>query len=107
MLVEGRIALVQREGGIGGGRLYHVGLAQGLKRATDTRRWALAPGMSLGRSKYDNLAGKGRPSGVESEGAGPTASILKEPVKLSDGFASRTLASVPGFAPWRMVSAVL
>ena len=83
------------------------GLVQGLQRATDTRLWASAPGMSLGRSKYSKLAAKGRPSGVESEGAGPTANNLNDAVLLSDSFALRTLASVPDFAPWRMVAAVL
>ena len=54
------------------------GLVQGLQRATDTRQWASAPGMSLGRSKYNTLAAKGRPSGVESEGAGPADHILEQ-----------------------------
>ena len=63
--------------------------------------------MSLGRSRYSNLAARGRPSEVESEGEGPTAKILKGPVQLSDSFSLRTLASVPDLAPWRMVAAVL
>ena len=60
-----------------------------------------------GRSKYSSLAAKGRPSGVESEGAGPTANFLKGLVLSSDSFALKTLASVPDLAPWRMVAKVL
>ena len=63
--------------------------------------------MSLERSKYNKLAAKGWPSGVESEGAGPTADILKGPAQLSDSFELRTLASVPDLAFWQMVAAVL
>ena len=63
--------------------------------------------MSLWRSKYSNLVGRGRPSGVELEGEVPTANILKGPVQLSDGFSLKNLASVPDLAPWRMVAAVL
>ena len=55
------------------------GLEQGLHRATETRQWASGPGMSLGRSRYSNLSARGRPSGVESEGEGPTAKICKDP----------------------------
>ena len=51
--------------------------------------------MSLGRSKYSNLAARGRPSGVESEGEGPTSKSFEEPDQLSDGFSLRTFASVP------------
>ena len=84
-----------------------MGLVQGLHRATETRQWASGPGMSLGRSKYSNLARRGRLFGMESEGEGPTAKILKGPVHLSDSFSLRTLASVSYLAPQRMVAAVL
>ena len=57
------------------------GLVQGLQRATDTRQCASAPGMSLERSKYNDLAAKERSSGVESERVRPTANILKGPVQ--------------------------
>ena len=80
---------------------------QGLQRAVETRQWASGPGMSLGRSKYSNLAARGRPSGVESKGEGPMANILKGPVQLSDSFSLRTFASVPDLAPWQMVATVL
>ena len=81
-------------------------LVQDLLRATESRQWAPAPDISLGRSKYNNLTDNELPSGVESEGAGLTANILKGPVQLSDS-ALRTLASVPDLAPWPMVTAVL
>ena len=46
------------------------------QRATDTRQWASAPDMSLGMFKYqEKLAARGWSSGVESEGAGPTANV--------------------------------
>ena len=86
------------------------GLEQGLYRAAETRQCASGPGMSLGRSRYSNLAARERPSGVESEDEGPTAKILKGPVQLSNSFfffSLRTLASVPVLPPWRMVTAVL
>ena len=83
-----------------------MGIGAGLARATETRQSASEPGMLLGMSKYNNLAARGRPSGVESEGEGPTAKILKGPVQLSNGFPLRTFASVPGLALWRMVAAV-
>ena len=83
------------------------GLEQGLHRAAETRQCPSGPGMSLGRSRYSNLAARERQSGVESEGEGPTAQILKGPVQLSDNFSLRTLASVPDLPPWRMVAAVL
>ena len=71
------------------------GLEQGLHRAAESRHWASGPGMSYGRSRYSNLAARGRPSGVESEGEGPTAKTLKGPVQFSDGFSLTTLACVP------------
>ena len=60
--------------------------------------------MSLARSKYSSLAARGRPSGVESEGEGQTAKMLKGTVQLSDSVSLRTLMSVPDLAPWRMVA---
>lgn len=57
-------------------------LMQGLQRAAETRQWASAPGMSLGGSKCSSLAAGGRPSGVESEGEGPTAKFLKSLVQF-------------------------
>lgn len=44
------------------------GLVQGLQRATETRQWASATGVSLGRSKERNLATRGWPFGVQPEG---------------------------------------
>ena len=61
----------------------------------------------VGEVQAKKLAARGRPSGVESEGEGPTAKALKGPVQLSDSFSLRALASVPDLAPWRMVAAVL
>ena len=55
--------------------------------------------MSLGRSRYINLAAREGPSGVESESEGPTAKILKSLIRLRDSFALKALASVPELAP--------
>ena len=84
-----------------------MGIGAGLARATETRQSASEPGMLLGMSKYNNLAARGRPSGVESEGEGPTARVVKRHVQLSDSFSLRTFASVLDLVPWRMVAAVL
>ena len=83
------------------------GVVQDLHWATETPQGASRLGMSLGSSRYSNLAANERPSGVESEGEGPTATILEGPVQLIDSFSLRTLASVPDLAPCRMVAAVL
>ena len=60
------------------------GLAQGLQRATVTRDLAAAPERFEGRSRYNSLSPRGRPSGVPVVGEGPTAIILKGPVQLSE-----------------------
>ena len=51
------------------------GVVQDLHWATETPQGASRLGMSLGSSRYSNLAANERPSGVESEGEGPTAKI--------------------------------
>ena len=79
------------------------GLAQGLQRATVTRGLAAGPERFEGRSRYNSLSPRGRPSGVSVAGEGPTAIILKGPVQLSESFSLRTLLSVS----WRIVAAVL
>ena len=56
------------------------GLAQGLQRATVTRGLAAGPARFEGRSRYNSLSPRGRPSGVSAAGAGPTPIILKGPV---------------------------
>ena len=62
------------------------GLAQGLQRATVTRGLAAGPERFEGRSRYNSLSPRGRPSGVSAAGAGPTAIILKGPVQFSESF---------------------
>ena len=83
------------------------GLSQGLQRATVTRGLAAGPESFEGRSRYNSLSPRGRPSGVSAAGAGPTARILKGPVQFSDSFSLRTLVSAPFRKPWRIVAAVL
>ena len=56
------------------------GLAQGLQRATVTRGLAAGPERFEGRSRYNSLSPRGRPSGVSVAGEGPTVIILKGPV---------------------------
>ena len=41
------------------------------------------------------------------EGQGPTARILYGPVQFSANLVLSTFASVPTFAPWRIMKAVL
>ena len=60
-----------------------------------TRGLAAGPERFEGRSRYNSLSPRGRPSGVSAAGAGPTAMILKGPVKFSESFSSRTLLSAP------------
>ena len=60
-----------------------------------------------GRSRYNSLSPRGRPSGVSVAGEGPTAIIFKGPVQLRESFSLRTLSSVSFRIPWRMVAAVL
>ena len=83
------------------------GLSQGLQRATVTRGLAAGPERFEGRSRYNSLSPRGRPSGVSAAGGGPTARILKGPVQFSDSFSVRTLLSAPFRKPWRIVAAVL
>ena len=83
------------------------GLAQGWQRATVTRGLAAGLERFEGRSRYNSLSPRGQPSGVSAAGAGPTAIILKGPVKFSESFSSRTLLSAPFRRPWRIVAAVL
>ena len=83
------------------------GLSQGLQRATVTRGLAAGPERFEGRSRYNSLSPRGRPSGASAAGAGPTARILKGPVQFSDSFSLRTLVSAPFRKPWRIVAAVL
>ena len=83
------------------------GLAQGLQRATVTRGLAAGPERFEGRSRYNSLSPRGRPSGVSVAGKEPTAIILKGPVQLSESFSLRTLLSVSFRIPWRIVAAVL
>ena len=83
------------------------GLAQGLQRATVTRGFAAGPEIFEGRSRYNRLSPRGRPSGVLAAGAGPTAIILKGTVQFSESFSLRILLSAPFRNPWRMVAAVL
>ena len=83
------------------------GLAQDLQRATVTRGLAAEPERLEGRSRYNSLSPRGRPSGVSAAGAGPTAIILKDSVQFSESFSSRTLWSASFHTPWRIVAAVL
>ena len=83
------------------------GLAQGLQRATVTRRLAAGPERFEGRSRYNSLSPRRRPSGVSAAGAGPTAILLKGSVQFSESFSLRTLLSAPFCKPWRIVAAVL
>ena len=83
------------------------GLAQGLQRATVTRGLAAGPERFEGRSRYNRLSPRGRPSGVSVAGEGPAAIILKGPVHLRESFFLRTLLSVSFRSPWRIVAAVL
>ena len=82
------------------------GLAQGLQRATVTRRLAARPERFEGRPRYNSLSPRGRPSGVSAAGAGPTAILLKGPVQFSESFSLRTLLSAPFRKPWPIVAAV-
>ena len=50
------------------------GLAQGLQRATVTRGLVAGPDRFEGRSRYNSLSPRGRPSGT---GKGPTAMSLR------------------------------
>ena len=83
------------------------GLAQGLQRATVTRGLAAGPERFEGRSRYNSLSPRGRPSGVLVTGEGPAAIILKGPVQLRESLSLRTLLSVSFRSPWRIVAAVL
>ena len=83
------------------------GLVQGLQRATVTRGLAAGSERFEGRSRYNSLSPRGRPSGVSAAGAGPTAIILKGPVQFSESFSLRTLLSAPFRKPWRIVAALL
>ena len=83
------------------------GLAHGLQRATVTRGLATGPERFEGRSRYNSLSPRGRPSGMSAAGAGPTAIILKGPVQFSESFSLRILLSAPFRNPWRIVAAVL
>ena len=83
------------------------GLAQSLQRATVTRGLVAGPERFEGRSRYSSLSPNGRPSGVSAAEEGPTASILKGPVQLSESFSLRTLFSALFCNPWRIVVAVL
>ena len=83
------------------------GLAQCLQRATVTRGLAAGPERFEGRSRYNSLSPRGRPSGMSAAGVGPTAIILKGPVQFSESFSLRTLLSAPFRKPWRIVAAVL
>ena len=83
------------------------GLAQGLQRATATRGLAAGPERFEGRSRYNSLSPRGRPSVVSAAGAGPTAIILKGPVQFSEIFSLRTLLLAPFRKPCRIVAAVL
>ena len=83
------------------------GLAQGLQCATVTRGLAAGPERFEGRSSYNSLSPRGRPSEVSVAGEGPTAIILKGPVQLSESFSLRTLSSVSFRIPWWIVAAVL
>ena len=56
-----------------------VGVGAGFASGYRDSAVASGPAMWLGRFKYSNLAARGRSSGVESEGEGPTAKILKDP----------------------------
>ena len=83
------------------------GLAQGLQRTTVTRGLAAGPDMFEGRSEYSNLSPRGRPSGWLCAGEGPTAMILKGPVRLRESLSLRTFISAPLRSPCRVVAAVL
>ena len=83
------------------------GLVQGLQRATVTRGLAAGPERFEGRSRYNSLSPRGRPSGVSVAGEGPTAVILKGPVQLSESFSLRALLSVLFRIAWRIVAAML
>ena len=82
------------------------GLAQGLQRATVTRGLAAGPEIFEGRSRYNSLSPRGRPSGVPAAGV-PTAITLKGPVQFSESFSLRIVLSAPFRNPWRIVAAVL
>ena len=71
--------------------LVSYGLAQGLQRTTVTRRLVARPDMFEGRSRYNSLSPRGRPSGWLCAEEGPTAIILKGPVQLRESFSLRTL----------------
>ena len=83
------------------------GLAPGLQRATVTRGLAAGPERFEGKSRYNSLSPRGRPSGVSAAGAGPTVIILKGPVQFSESFSLRILLSAPFRSPWWIVAAVL
>ena len=83
------------------------GLTQGLIRATVKPGLAAGSERFEGRSRYNSLSPRGRPSGVSVAGEGPTAIILKGPVQLKESFSLRTLLSVSFRNPWRIVAAML
>lgn len=61
--------------------------AGSLQRATETRRWGAAPGMSEGRSKRISVAPRVKPSYGSPEGHGPTAgtrSMIERKFGLED-----------------------
>ena len=60
-----------------------------------------------GRSRYNSLSPRGRPSGWLSARGGPTATILKGSVQLRESFSLNTLLSAPLRSPCRIVAAVL
>ena len=61
-------------------------LTQGLQRATVTWGLAAGPDRFEGRSRYNSLSPRGRPSGWLCAEEGPTATILKVPVQLRESF---------------------
>ena len=70
-----------------------------------SRYMARGPERFEGRSRYNSLSPRWRPSGVSAAWAGPTASILKGPVQYSDSLSLRTLLSAPLRKSWRIVAA--
>ena len=89
---------------------YVVGIVRvGTRFATCYSDAGLAEGPERfeGRSRYNTLSPRGRPSGVSVAGEGPAAIILKGPVQLRESLSLRTLLSVSFRSPWRIVTAVL
>ena len=84
-------------------------MARGPSSVAVAAQWGLAAGPERfkGRSRYNSLSPRRRPSGVSAAGAGPTAMILKGPVQFSESFSLGTLLSAPFRSPWRIVAALL